>query len=263
MPAEPYGAALTGPIPSRWCSSGCIGCDGRYGARCAATATGPTPGPPPPCGMQNVLCRLRCDTSPPNSPGFDQPEQGVEVGAVDVHLAAVLVHDRAQLDDARLVDAVGRRVGDHDRGQVVAVCRAVRAQVVEVDRAVVGRLDDDDAHAGHHGRRGVGAVRARRDQADVALLLAVGVVVAADREQPGQLALRSGVRLDRDLRVAGDLGQPALQLLDQLRRSPSASSTGANGCRSAKPGRLIGSISAVALSFIVHEPSGIIPRSSA
>ena len=31
------------------------GWPGRYGARCAATPIGPMPGPPPPCGMANVL----------------------------------------------------------------------------------------------------------------------------------------------------------------------------------------------------------------
>ena len=31
---------------------------------------GPTPGPPPPCGIQKVLCKFRCDTSPPNFPGL-------------------------------------------------------------------------------------------------------------------------------------------------------------------------------------------------
>src|SRR4051812_31857099 len=46
---------------------------GRYGARCAFTAHGPTPGPPPPCGMQNVLCRFRCDTSEPHLPGLARP----------------------------------------------------------------------------------------------------------------------------------------------------------------------------------------------
>ena len=58
MPADPYGAAATGPALPR---------PGRKSARCARTATGPTPGPPPPCGMQNVLCRFRCDTSAPKA----------------------------------------------------------------------------------------------------------------------------------------------------------------------------------------------------
>ena len=46
-------------------------------------------------------------------------------------------------------------------------------------------------------------------------------------------------------------------------RYPAAWSSGANGWMLAKPGHVIGSISAVALSFIVHEPSGIIDRSRA
>ena len=41
-------------------------------------------------------------------------------------------------------------------------------------------------------------------------------VVAADGQQPGELALRAGVGLDRDPVVAGDLGQPALELVDEL-----------------------------------------------
>lgn len=31
------------------------GCEGRKGAKCFFTPIGPIPGPPPPCGMQNVL----------------------------------------------------------------------------------------------------------------------------------------------------------------------------------------------------------------
>ena len=46
---------------------------GRNGARCAATQMGPMPGPPPPCGMQNVLCRLMWQTSAPMSPGRQRP----------------------------------------------------------------------------------------------------------------------------------------------------------------------------------------------
>src|SRR5882762_9641063 len=74
IPAEPYGAALTGPTgdgtPTR---------PGRKGARCDLTATGPTPGPPPPCGMQKVLCRLRCETSAPKDPGRARPTRALRL----------------------------------------------------------------------------------------------------------------------------------------------------------------------------------------
>ena len=53
--AELHGADDTGPtaLPPP------TGLPGRNGARCFATQIGPIPGPPPPCGMQNVLCRFR------------------------------------------------------------------------------------------------------------------------------------------------------------------------------------------------------------
>ena len=59
-------------------------------------------------------------------------------------------------------------------------------------------------------------MRRRRDQADVALGLPVGSVVCADREQPGELALTAGVRLQRHRVVAGDLDQPGFEFSDEL-----------------------------------------------
>jgi hypothetical protein len=47
--------------------------------------------------MQKVLCRLRWQTSAPKSPGRGEADQGVQVGAVHVDLAAVLVDDGADL----------------------------------------------------------------------------------------------------------------------------------------------------------------------
>jgi len=44
---------------------------GQYGAN-AAHRHRPTPGPPPPCGMQKS-CAVQCETSAPNSPGFASP----------------------------------------------------------------------------------------------------------------------------------------------------------------------------------------------
>ena len=47
-------------------------------------------------------------------------------------------------------------------------------------------------------------------------MLAPRLVVGPDGEEPGELALAAGVRLHRDLGVAGDRGQPRLELVDQL-----------------------------------------------
>ena len=85
---------------------------------------------------------------------------------------------------------------------------------VEAHVAGVVALDDHDPHPGHRGARGVRAVRGGRDQADVAAGLAALAVVGPDRQQPGELPLRAGVGLQRDRVVAGDLGQPALEVVD-------------------------------------------------
>ena len=43
------------------------------GANRRVTATGPAPGPPPPCGVANVLCVFMCTMSNPMSPGRARP----------------------------------------------------------------------------------------------------------------------------------------------------------------------------------------------
>ncbi len=88
------------------------------------------------------------------------------------------------------------------------------AQVVDVDIALGVAGDHHHAHADHLRGRRVGAVRRRRDQADVAMAFAARAVIAADRQQAGIFALRAGIRLQRDRVVAGDLDQPVLQLVD-------------------------------------------------
>ena len=46
---------------------------GAKAARRSDSTTGPEPGPPPPCGVENVLCRLMCMQSTPRSPGRTRP----------------------------------------------------------------------------------------------------------------------------------------------------------------------------------------------
>ena len=65
---EPNGAAETGPALPLNCKL-----LGRCGFRCFFTPIGPIPGPPPPCGIQKVLCKFKWLTSPPMSPGLDKP----------------------------------------------------------------------------------------------------------------------------------------------------------------------------------------------
>ena len=123
--------------------------------------------------------------------------QRVQVRAVEIHLAAVRMHDLANLADVRLVDAVRRRVGDHDRREVHGVLRRLRGEVVEIDVALgVGR-DHNDFAAGHVRGGGVGAVGGAGHEHHVPVSFAAARVIGADRDQPGELALGAGVRLQR------------------------------------------------------------------
>ena len=94
----------------------------------------------------------------------------------------------------------------------------LRAQVLDVDAAVgVGR-DLDDLEAGHRDRRRVGAVRGVGRQHLVARLAAV-LVVGARQQHAGELAVRAGGGLQRDVRQTRDLCQRALQAPHQLERA--------------------------------------------
>ncbi len=89
----------------------------------------------------------------------------------------------------------------------------LRREVVDIDLTLLtAGANHDDPHAGHRRAGGIRAVRARRDQAHIAMRVAVGPVVVRDRQQAGELTLRAGVRLQRHRVIAGDVGEPPFQV---------------------------------------------------
>ena len=96
----------------------------------------------------------------------------VHVGAVHVHLTAVLMDDVADGADLVLEYAMGGRVRNHQARQVVAMFGGLPSEIVDIDIAVRRGGDDDHAHAGHGGAGGIGAVGGCRDQHDVAVMVA-------------------------------------------------------------------------------------------
>ena len=63
----------------------------------------------------------------------------VHVRAVHIDLAAAVVDNFANLDDALLEDAVGGGIGDHERGQIAGVRLGLGAQVRQVNVAAARR----------------------------------------------------------------------------------------------------------------------------
>ena len=143
-----------------------------------------------------------------------EPDLGVEVGAVQVHLPALFVDDAANLLDGVLEDAVRRRIGDHQRAQPAPVPRRLGPQVRQIDVAVAVAGHDHRLQAGHDRAGRIGAVGGGRNQHHVALALAAGALERPDHEQPGELPLRAGVGLQGDGVEAGDGAQQRFELGD-------------------------------------------------
>ena len=145
-----------------------------------------------------------------------QPDHRVHVGAVDIDLAAVRMHDVADFADRFLEYTVRRWISDHQRGQIGRVLVGFRLQVGDIDIAAFVAAHHHHLHAGHVRGRRIGAVRRARNQADVAQALAAALVIGANREQARVLALRAGVRLQRHRVVAGADHQHLFQFGNEL-----------------------------------------------
>ncbi len=235
---------------------------GQERGQVAAHAHRPDAGPATAVGDAEGLVQVEVADVGAEAAGLRRADERVEVGAVEVHLAARGVHELADLTDALLEHAVRGGVRDHQRADLPLVGGELGGEVVDVDVARRVARHGDDLHARHRGRCRVGAVRRGGDEADVACAVAAGEVPVADGEQARELALRAGVGLQRDAVVAGDLHEPGLELATSS-REPAVWSSGAKGWRSANSGHVTGTISVVALSFIVQLPRGIMVRSSA
>ena len=97
--------------------SAASGWPGRNGASAPPRRSAPCP-----VRRRRAGCRRSCAGSGGRRrrrcrPGGVRPDLRVHVRAVHVDLPAVLVNDRADLPDRLLEDAVGRRVGDHQRAE--------------------------------------------------------------------------------------------------------------------------------------------------
>ena len=148
--------------------------------------------------------------------GVRQTYLGVHVGAVHVELSTAGMHDVAHFLDVCLEDTVRRGVGDHARGQIVAVLLGLGTEVSEVDVSFLVAAYGDGRKAALDGAGGVRTVSRSRQQHHVAVSLSDAFEVRADDTQTGVLARSAGVRLQRDALQTGDLDQCRGEVLDHL-----------------------------------------------
>ena len=119
---------------------------------------------------------------------------------------------RGDLLDVRVEEPQRVGVREHEAGDVLV---GLRPQVVQVHAPVGVRADLHDGVAGHRHRRGVRAVRGVRRE-DLVPRLAAILVVGAGQQHAGELAVRAGAGLQRDVRQPGDLAEGPLQLPHEL-----------------------------------------------
>ncbi len=144
-----------------------------------------------------------------------EPHHGVHVGAVHVHLAAVLMHQVTDFANSLLEDSVSGGIGDHQRREPLRVSLGLLPEIGDVDVAVGVGFHHNHLEAGHDGARRVGAVRGLGNQADVPTFLPARLVIAANHQKTGELSLRARVRLQGHGVEARDLGELVLELLEK------------------------------------------------
>ncbi len=139
-------------------------------------------------------------------------DQRIHVGAVHVEQAALGMQNVGNLVDVLLKHAERVGIGQHERGDIFIHLRRERC---EIDHAPRVRLQILHGVIHHRSRGGIGSVRGIRNQNFLARI-AFGLVIGADHQQAGHLAVRTGGRLQRDRIHPGDFDQLLAERLDDI-----------------------------------------------
>ncbi len=207
MLALPNAAALTAPIfsrprPDEW-----------QEVRRHSDRTHPGPA----AAMRNAECLVQIQMADIRADFARrrEPDLRVHVRAVHVDLPAARMDQRANIDDGFLENAVRAGIGHHQRCELILVFISLRGQVGHVDVAVREARDGDHTHPRHHRARRIGPMRRSRNEADVTVPFASGLMVFSNHQQACVFALRAGVGFQRNARKAGDFREPILELRAQ------------------------------------------------
>ena len=188
---------------------------GRNGARAAVTPQAPAPGPPLPCGVENVLCRLKWHRSKPASRARVMPripfalawsyaarppaswtiaDEGVDVGVEDPGVLRVRDQQRRRPLADRCPERVERRPAEDRVG-----------------------VQGDHPVAGHLRRRGVrGMAEDRRDDLVAPPGVTARGVVGPNHGDVGVDRRRAGPGLERHAVHPGDLAEHPLEVPEDL-----------------------------------------------
>ncbi len=66
----------------------------------------------------------------PNQSRRGQTHLSIHVSAIHVHLATMLMDGAGYLHDSRLIDAMGRRIGNHQSSQLITILFSLTLEVL-------------------------------------------------------------------------------------------------------------------------------------
>ena len=84
-----------------------------------------------------------------NGARFNVSDHSIQVGPVDINLAAMFMHDSADIADTGFKNAVRGRIGDHYRCQVVAVRLGLDPKIIDINVTLVITVNNNHFHAAH------------------------------------------------------------------------------------------------------------------
>ena len=151
--------------------------------------------------------------------GANAANNGVEIRAVAIEIAARIVNQVCDLADIRFEQAARVWIGQHDAGNVGAVFK-LGAEILHVDAAALVGLDLVDLEAALNGCRRVRAMRRGRDEnTGTGLDLTTRHQRPPDRHHAAKLAMRTSLGAHRDGGHAGQRLQPGRKLVDHFERA--------------------------------------------
>ena len=196
------------------------------------------PGPPPPCGIAERLVQVQVADVGADRGRARQADLRVHVGAVHVHLAAVL---RARsrrcpgCSPRRRRASTDRSPSARPAARLCSSAFASRSATSMLPSFVLAttttRMPAMTALAGLVPCADAGMSTTSRCR------VAAIAMVGADHHQPGELALRAGVRLQRHGGEAGDLGRARARARGRSAGSPPSARPARTDAASRTPAR--------------------------
>ena len=113
-----------------------------------------------------------------------QADLSIHIGAIKVHLPAMLMNDFAYGLDSSFEHTVSGRIRHHERSEVVGVLLSPGPQVIDIDVSPLVAADADDLHPSHHRTGWIGSVSRGRNETDIAMGFSPILMVCANDEKP-------------------------------------------------------------------------------